>query len=99
MGIFDNVIADFKCPYCEYGLTKEEIESTIEEKDETWQTKATLKLLDIYKIGDEPKFGKVKIDEGWMKIHHVCPKCKKFVDAEIEIKNGRLSNNVRYREL
>ena len=73
------------------------MEKTLGKTNATWQTKATLKLFDTYKVGDEPKFGKVNIKEGWMGLHHVCPKCNKFVDAEIEIENGRLSNSVRYR--
>lgn len=89
MGVFDNVIADFKCPFCAYKLTKEKMK-------DTWQTKATLKLLDTYKVGDKPKFGEVKIKEGWMELHHVCPKCNKFVQAEIQVKNGKLSKKVRY---
>ncbi|OGZ67066.1 MAG: hypothetical protein A3D34_01500 [Candidatus Staskawiczbacteria bacterium RIFCSPHIGHO2_02_FULL_33_16] len=98
MGMFDSVIADFKCPYCAYELSKEEMEMTRSEKDDTWQTKATLKLLDTYKIGDEPKFGNVKIKEGWMEVHHVCPKCKKFVDSEIEIKDYALSDKISYEK-
>lgn len=89
MGIFDNVIADFKCPFCAYELTKEKMK-------DTWQTKATLCTLDTYKVGDKPKFGGLSVNEGWIEIHHVCPKCNKFVQAEIEIKNSRLGNNVKY---
>ena len=96
--MFDMVVADFICPHCGEKVTREDMEKTLGKTDDTWQTKATLKMLDIYKIGDEPKFGNVKIKEGWMEVHHVCPKCNKFVDAEIEIKNGRLSSKVRYIE-
>jgi len=90
------VIADFKCPYCRHELTKEEMKKTLNKSDDTWQTKATHRLLDVYRVGDKPKFYKVKISEGSMKIHDVCPKCDKFVQAEIEIKNGKLSNKIDY---
>ena len=66
MGMFDSVIADFKCPYCAYELSKEEMEMTRSEKDDTWQTKATLKLLDTYKIGNETKFLKLKIKKKYI---------------------------------
>ena len=89
MGVFDNVIADFKCPFCAYELTKEKMK-------DTWQTKATLCTLDTYKVGDTPKFRGLSVNEGWIEIHHVCPKCNKFVQAEIEIKSGRLCDKVRY---
>jgi len=94
MGMFDRVIADFECPYCGHKLSKYEMEKTLDTTDETWQTKATPKVLDVYKTGDKVKFGKVKISEGWMEIHHVCPKCDKFVQAEIEIKKNRLSDKI-----
>lgn len=63
---------------------------------DTWQTKATLCTLDTYKAGNKPKFDGLIVNEGWIEMHHVCPKCNKFVEAEIEIKDGRLSNNVKY---
>ena len=96
MGMFDRVIADFKCPYCGFKVSKEEMEKTLEDKDDTWQTKATAKFLDIYQYNDKLKITKFKIEKGWMEIHHVCPKCNKFVQAEIEVVNGRLGAKVRY---
>ena len=96
MGMFDRVIADFKCPYCSFILTKKEMRKTLDSKDDTWQTKATAKLLDVYQSNDKLKITKFKIEKGWMEIHHVCPKCDKFVQAEIEVKNGRLVNKVIY---
>jgi hypothetical protein len=98
MGMFDEVIADFKCPYCAYELSAEEIENTLETKNETWQTKATIKLLEQYKVGDKLKFrSNVKINDGSVEIHHICPSCKKFVSADIEVKNNRLSDKIMYR--
>ncbi len=96
MGMFDRVIADFKCPYCGFKLVKSKVEKTLGKSDDTWQTKAAAKLLEIYKIGDKLKFHKVKIEKGWMEIHHVCPECDKFVQAEIQVKKGRLGKKVRY---
>lgn len=96
MGMFDSVIADFKCPYCGHEITKEGMEKE-PERDSAWQTKATACCLDTYRIGDKLEFDKsLKIDNGWIGIVHICPKCDKFVQAEIEIKNERLSNNVKY---
>jgi len=98
MGMFDWVIADFKCPYCGHKVKKENMENEEEyERDKAWQTKATACSLDTYRIGDELEFEKnLKINNGWIEIIHICPKCKKFVQAEIEIKKGRLIDNVRY---
>ena len=97
--MFDTVIADFKCPYCGHEITKKDVEETLEDTDKTWQTKATACLLDVYKIGDELNFDySLKIDDGWIEIHHVCPKCKKFVQAEIQVKNGRLYNKIIYKK-
>lgn len=95
--MFDRVIADFKCPYCGFKLKKAEMKKTLDKKDDAWQTKATSCMLDTYKIGDKLNFENgLKVNEGWIEIHHICPKCDKFVQAEIEIKNSGLSNNVRY---
>ena len=94
--MFDRVIANFKCPYCGFKLVKGDMEKTLDKRDDTWQTKATAKLLETYKIGDKLKFYKVKIEKGWMEIHHVCPKCNKFVQAEIQVNNDRLGEKVRY---
>ena len=96
MGMFDRVITDFKCPYCSFKMTKKEIQKTLNDRDNTWQTKATAKLLDVYHSGDKLKITKFKIEKGWMEIHHVCPKCDKFVQAEIEVLNNRLSEKVKY---
>ncbi len=94
--MFDRVIADFRCPYCGFRLTKSEMEKTLNNRDSTWQTKSAIKLLKIYKVGDKPIFSNVKVDSGWMEIHHVCPKCDKFIQAEIQIRNGKLRKKVRY---
>ena len=97
MGLFDTIIADFKCPYCEYKITKEEMEKDIENID-AWQTKATACMMDVYRIGDKLNFeGSLKIDDSWIGIHHICPKCKKFVEAEIRIKKSKLRNEIRYK--
>lgn len=85
MGMFDEVIADFKCPYCGVKVPKD-----------TWQTKATAKLLDVYKVNDKLKIDDFSIEKGWMEVHHVCQKCKKYVQAEIEVKNNKLGEKVRY---
>lgn len=96
MGMFDEVVADFKCPYCSFKITKEEMKKRRNMSRNIWQTKATAKLLDVYQFNDKLKITQFKIEKGWMEIHHVCPKCNKFVQAEIEIKNGKLGKNMRY---
>ena|SRR3989344_6689075 len=98
MGMFDEVIADFKCPYCIHELSAKEIEESLETKNETWQTKATISRLERYKVGDKLKFrSDVKINDGSMEIHHVCPNCNKFVSADIQIKDNRLHDKISYR--
>ena len=98
MGMFDEVIADFNCPYCSYTLTRDAMEKTVGKTDDTWQTKATSCILKVYRIGDELDFkSDIKIKEGWMEIHHVCLKCDKFVQADIDIKNEMLNGNIKYR--
>lgn len=98
MGMFDYVIADFECPYCGYKIKKEYMEKE-PERERAWQTKATACCLDTYRIGDELEFDKnLKINDGLIGIVHICPKCDKFVDAEIEVKNGRLSSKVKYNK-
>ena len=72
------------------------MKKTLGNRDETWQTKATAKLLDVYKVNDKLKITKFKIEKGWMEMHHVCPGCNKFVQAEIEVKNGRLGKKIRH---
>jgi len=42
-------------------------------------------------------FRHIKISDGSMEIHHVCPSCKRFVSADIQIKNGRLHDKITYR--
>lgn len=98
MGMFDTIMADFKCPHCEYKIPKENMENAAEDNDLAWQTKATDCSLNTYKIGDDLEFEKLKIKEGWMEIYHICPECKKFVNAEIEIKDNKLSDKVVYLE-
>lgn len=99
MGMFDTIIADFKCPHCEYKIPKEDMENAAENNDLAWQTKATDCSLNACKIGDELEFEKLSIIGGWMEIYHICPKCRKFVEAEIEIKNNRLGDKVVYLEM
>ena len=47
MGMFDEVIADFKCPHCTHVLSAGEIEKNLETKNETWQTKVTKSLMEV----------------------------------------------------
>ena len=96
MGLFDEIIADFKCPYCGHEILKEDMGKSPEDNGNRWQTKATNCLLDIYKIGDELEFKNLKVINGWLQIHNSCTKCKKFVEAEIEINDNRLSDKVVY---
>ena len=98
MGMFDEVIADFKCPHCTHVLSAGEIEKNLETKNETWQTKVTKSLMEVYRVGDKLKFkNDIKISDGSMEIHHVCPNCNKFVSADIQIKDGRLHDKITYR--
>ena len=99
MGMFDLVIADFECPYCGFKLTKEYMEKSLKNNGDTWQTKATSCSLETYKIGDKLEFEDLKVNTGWMEIHDVCQNCDTFVEAEIKIKNGRLGNSVRYKQM
>lgn len=98
MGMFDWVIADFECSYCGHKIKKVSMgKEEGYERNKAWQTKATACCLDTYRISDKLEFKeKLKINNGWIQIVHICPKCDKFITAEIEIKNGRLSKNVRY---
>ncbi|MEM5853716.1 MAG: hypothetical protein QXS37_01245 [Candidatus Aenigmatarchaeota archaeon] len=89
MGLFDIVLACFKCPYCGY-----------EEKEHGWQTKSLQKILKVYKAGDVVKIenfeSSLMVKEGYFEIHTFCKNCKKFVKARIRVKDSRISENVEY---
>ena len=93
--MFDEVIADFKCPYCSFKITKKEMKKKRDMSKSIWQTKATAKLLDIYQFNNKLKITQFKIQKGWMEIHQVCPKCDKFVQAEIESKKMKYIKNLK----
>lgn len=90
MGLFDVVVASFKCPYCGY-----------EEKEHDWQTKSLRSSLKTYKIGEilflEDFESKLLIKEGYFEIHTVCKNCRKFVSAMIEVKDSRITEKIKYK--
>lgn len=93
MGMFDSIILPFKCPFCGFEQTKPE-----EYEDGVWQTKATERLLDVYKNGDALDFGRnLNVKEGEIEIHTICPGCEKFVSATVKIEEGKLTDKIIYQ--
>ena len=83
MGMYDNVKVDFECPGCGYF-----------DEEHIWQTKALDRILDTYEVGDEIEIRNLKIHEGTIEIHEVCPECKSFVKGWIRIEEGILTDKV-----
>jgi hypothetical protein len=97
MGMFDYVLADFRCPYCKYIVTIETMKKSARAGEtDSWQTKDLSCSLHIIKVGDKIKLYSMHIGKGFLNIHHVCPKCDKLVSARIYIKNYMLTNKKRY---
>jgi len=97
MGMFDYVLADFKCPYCKFIVAQESMQKSVNTGEyDTWQTKDLSCGLRIIKVGDKIKLSGMHIGKGFLNIHHICPKCDKLVEARIKIKNYKLTNKKRY---
>jgi len=52
--------------------------------------------MNIYKRGGKLKFDKAIIKDGEIEMHNVCPRCKKYVSANVRIKNGKLTDKIIY---
>ncbi len=87
MGLFDWVYAPFVCPHCGY-----------REDNHGWQTKSLFNALESFKVGDvveiSDAYKRVKVIEGEIEIHTVCPECKKFVSCWIKIRDGVVMDEI-----
>jgi len=91
MGLFDWVALPFKCPFCNFEQARPS-----QDEEGIWQTKATECLLNVYKKGSKLRFGNAMIRVGEIEMHNVCPSCKKYVSANVLIKNGKLTDKINY---
>ena len=91
MGLFDWIALPFKCPFCNF----EQIKPS-QNKEGMWQTKTAECLLNVYKKGSELNFGNIIIKDGEIEVHNVCSNCKKYVSANAQIKNGKLTGKIIY---
>jgi len=77
MGLFDSLHAEVKCLACK---KKVEVE---------FQTKALLRLLEHFHVGDRVEFEQVTVKDGEITdALGSCPSCKTFLTAKIIIKDN-----------
>ena len=77
MGLFDSFHAEVKCPTCKKNVEVE------------FQTKALLRLLEHFHVGDRVEFEQVIVKDGEITdALGSCPLCKTFLTAKIIIKDN-----------
>jgi len=77
MGLFDSFHAEVECPTCK---KKVEVE---------FQTKALLRLLEHFHVGDQVEFEWVTVKDGEITdALGSCPSCETLLTAKIVIKNN-----------
>ncbi len=89
--MFDWMILPFKCPFCKFEQVKPS-----QHEEGIWQTKATKCLLNVYKKGSKLQFDEVTVKDGEIGIHNICPRCDKYISANAQIKDGRLTGRIAY---
>jgi len=87
MGLFDSLHAEVKCPTCK---KKVEVE---------FQTKALLRLLEHFHVGDRVEFEWMTVKDGEITdALGSCPSCKTFLTAKIIIKDNRFARVTEVRK-
>jgi len=77
MGLFDSFHGEVECPAC-----KKKVEAE-------FQTKALLRLLEHFHVGDQVEFERVTVKDGEITDGlGSCPLCKTFLTAKIIIKDN-----------
>lgn len=77
MGMFDRIIGDFNCPYCNAEFKE-------------LQTKQLTNCLDECKIGDDIYINGFKISTGEFEVHSYCNKCNNTIEGVGIIEEGKL---------
>ena len=88
MGVYDEIVTKFLCPFCNY-----------EDENYKFQTKALLRNGSEYEVGNlvMTKINTdVKLQEGEIEIHTICPKCMAWISGWIKVKDKVLCKDIRY---